>query len=194
MRHRRSTIRSAFSSWAEAKARAFSATCCRRRSTSSNSTLRARLEISQQCRPEDIEQVTAAYARLGVRATLKSFFDDVPERLGNAHLVICRSGASTVAEITVAGRPAIFVPYPHAADDHQRHNAAQVAAAGAGWLMAHDEFTAEGLAVRLVELAHRPHELAAAAEAARNFGKPDAAKALADLVEEYLPQTQGAAA
>jgi UDP-N-acetylglucosamine--N-acetylmuramyl-(pentapeptide) pyrophosphoryl-undecaprenol N-acetylglucosamine transferase len=159
-----------------------------------DATLRARIEVSQQCRPEDLETVTAAYARLGVAATLKSFFDDVPERIGQAHLVICRSGASTVAEITVAGRPAILVPYPHAADDHQRYNAEQVAAAGAGWTMTQSEFTAEALAVRLVELAHRPNELAAAAEAARNFGKPDAARALADLVEKFLPQNRGAAA
>jgi UDP-N-acetylglucosamine--N-acetylmuramyl-(pentapeptide) pyrophosphoryl-undecaprenol N-acetylglucosamine transferase len=90
-----------------------------------------------------------------------------------------------VAEITVAGRPAIYVPYPHAADDHQRYNAEAVAAAGAGWAIAQPEFTADALAARLVELAHRPQELVQAAAAARAFAKPDAAKALADLVEKH---------
>ena len=147
--------------------------------------LRSRLDITQQCRPEDLARVQDTYAKLGVKAALKSFFDDVPARLGAAHLVICRAGASTVAEITVAGRPAIYVPYPHAADDHQRYNAEAVAAAGAGWAIAQPEFTADALAARLVELAHRPQELVQAAAAARAFAKPDAAKALADLVEKH---------
>jgi UDP-N-acetylglucosamine--N-acetylmuramyl-(pentapeptide) pyrophosphoryl-undecaprenol N-acetylglucosamine transferase len=147
--------------------------------------LRARLDVAQQCRPEDLAGVQTAYEKIGVRATLKSFFDDVPARLGAAHLLVVRSGASTVAEITVAGRPAIYVPYPHAADDHQRYNAEAVAAAGAGWAIAQPQFTPDALAARLVELAHRPQELAHAAAAARAFGKPDAAKALADLVEKH---------
>jgi UDP-N-acetylglucosamine--N-acetylmuramyl-(pentapeptide) pyrophosphoryl-undecaprenol N-acetylglucosamine transferase len=150
-----------------------------------DAALRARLDIAQQCRPEDLASVQAAYAKLGVKAALKRFFDDVPARLGAAHLVICRAGASSVAEITVAGRPAVFVPYPHAADDHQRYNAEAVAAAGAGWAMPQPEFTADALAARLVELAHRPQDLARAAAAARAFAKAAAASALADLVEKY---------
>ncbi len=150
--------------------------------------LRSRIAIGQQCRPEDLERAGAAYAGLGIKAELKRFFDDVPERLASSHLLICRSGASTVAEITAAGRPAIFVPYPHAADDHQRFNAEQIAAAGAGWVLRQSEFTADALAARLVELVHRPHELAAAAESARAMGRPDAARALADLVERHVPQ------
>jgi UDP-N-acetylglucosamine--N-acetylmuramyl-(pentapeptide) pyrophosphoryl-undecaprenol N-acetylglucosamine transferase len=150
-----------------------------------DAALRARLEVAQQCRPEDLARVQAAYNKIGVKATLKSFFDDVPARLGAAHLLVVRAGASTVAEITVAGRPAIYVPYPHAADDHQRYNAEAVAAAGAGWAIAQPQFTADAIAARLVELAHRPQELAQAAAAARAFGNPDAAKALADLVEKH---------
>lgn len=150
-----------------------------------DAALRARLDLAQQCRPEDLSTVQAAYDKIGVKATLKSFFDDVPARLGAAHLLVVRAGASTVAEITVAGRPAIYVPYPHAADDHQRYNAEAVAAAGAGWAMKQTDFTADALAARLVELAHRPQELAHAAQAARAFAKPDAAKALADLVEKH---------
>lgn len=150
-----------------------------------DAALRARIDLAQQCRPEDLAGVQAAYDSIGVKATLKSFFDDVPARLGAAHLLIVRAGASTVAEITVAGRPAIYVPYPHAADDHQRYNAEAVAAAGAGWAIAQPQFTADALAARLVELAHRPPELANAAAGARAFAKPDAAKALADLVEKH---------
>jgi UDP-N-acetylglucosamine--N-acetylmuramyl-(pentapeptide) pyrophosphoryl-undecaprenol N-acetylglucosamine transferase len=157
-----------------------------------DAALRARIEIAQQCRPEDLAGVQAAYAKLGVKAALKSFFDDVPARLGAAHLVVCRAGASTVAEITVAGRPAIFVPYPHAADDHQRYNAEAVAASGAGWALPQPQFTADALAARLVELAHRPAELARAAAASRAFAKPDAAAALADLVEKHWPRPRTA--
>src|SRR5262249_36874096 len=119
------------------------------------------------------------------KATLKSFFDDVPARLGAAHLILCRAGASTVAEITVAGRPAIYVPYPHAAADHQRYNAEAVAAAGAGSAIEPPQFPADPPPARLVDLAHRPQELALAAAAARAFAQPEAAKALADLVEKH---------
>ncbi len=160
-----------------------------------DAALRARLEISQQCRPEDIDSGAAAYEKFGIRATLRSFFDDIPERIANAHLLICRSGASTVAEVTAAGRPAIFIPYPHAADDHQRYNAEQIEAAGAGWVLRQSDFTGEAFATRLVEHAPRPHELARAADAARAIGRPDAARALADLVEQHLPRDiQGKAA
>jgi UDP-N-acetylglucosamine--N-acetylmuramyl-(pentapeptide) pyrophosphoryl-undecaprenol N-acetylglucosamine transferase len=157
-----------------------------------DASLRARLEIVQQCRPEDLAIVEDAYAQLGVKATLKSFFDDVPSRLGAAQLVICRAGASTVAEVTVAGRPALYVPYPHAADDHQRYNADAVAAAGAGWAMPQPEFTPDALAARLVELVHRPQELVRAAAAARAFAKPGAAASLADLVEKHWPSARTA--
>jgi UDP-N-acetylglucosamine--N-acetylmuramyl-(pentapeptide) pyrophosphoryl-undecaprenol N-acetylglucosamine transferase len=146
--------------------------------------LRRRLRLSQQARPEDEARVTAAHAKTGVAAEVQSFFDDVPERLARAHLVVCRSGASTCAELTVAGRPAIFVPYPHAADDHQRFNAEQLVEAGAGWLVPEPEMTPMSLAHRLAELAREPQRLAAAADAAAGLGRPDAAQRLADLVLE----------
>ncbi len=148
--------------------------------------LRARLDVSQQCRPEDIEGVRAAYAGTGIAATLQSFFDDVPQRLAAAHLVIARSGASTVAELTAVGRPAILVPYPHATDDHQTDNAKAVAASGAAWLMPQSEFTIENLAARLQTLLSQPEHLAAAAGCARAAGTPDAAIRLADLVETLM--------
>ncbi len=98
--------------------------------------LRARLRITQQARPEDADAVRAAYAASGISAEIRPFFDDVPARLAKAQLAIARSGASTVAELTVIGRPAILVPYRYAADDHQSANARALEAAGAAWVMA----------------------------------------------------------
>src|SRR5262249_34186609 len=95
--------------------------------------LRGRISLAQQARPEDPARVPARYGRDGVDAELAPFFGDVPARLARAQLLICRAGASTVAELAAAGRPAILVPYPHAADDHQTANAAAFAGAGAGW-------------------------------------------------------------
>jgi UDP-N-acetylglucosamine--N-acetylmuramyl-(pentapeptide) pyrophosphoryl-undecaprenol N-acetylglucosamine transferase len=144
--------------------------------------LRRRISIVQQARPEDLERVRHAYAETGVAAELASFFTDVPARLARAHLVVSRSGASTVAELAMVGRPAILVPYPHAADDHQTANAAAVAASGAAWLVPQTEFTAAALAERLTQLFASPASLAAAASAAQARGRPDAAKHLADRV------------
>lgn len=151
--------------------------------------LRTRLTVSQQCRPEDLEMVRAAYAGTGIDATLDSFFADVPERMSGAHLVIARSGASTVAELTALGRPAILVPYPHAIDDHQTANAHAVDEAGGAWLMPQPAFTSETLAGRLEALFTQPGTLARAAGCARAAGRPDAAALLADLVA-VLPGTQ----
>ena len=91
---------------------------------------RARVEVIQQCRAEDIESARDIYLRAGIKARLETFFHDVPEILASSHLVISRSGASTVAEVTTAGRPAIFVPYPHHADMQQKANAETVADQG----------------------------------------------------------------
>ncbi|MEK9723326.1 MAG: undecaprenyldiphospho-muramoylpentapeptide beta-N-acetylglucosaminyltransferase [Rhodospirillaceae bacterium] len=145
-------------------------------------SLRARLQITQQCRPEDLDRVRAAYARIGVDADLNSFFADLPERIAEAHLVIGRSGASTVAELTTIGRPAILVPYPHAADDHQSGNAHAIDEAGGGWLMAETAFTPETLAKRLDSLFGLPAVLQRAAANARAVGRPDAAIDLAEMV------------
>lgn len=149
-------------------------------------SLRRRLAIVQQCRPEDLDAATAAYRAGGIAADLKSFFDDIPERLAAAHLLIARSGASTVAEMLAVGRPAILVPYPHAIDDHQSFNAHAVAEAGGGWLMPQDGFTAPALAARLESLLAVPATLERAAAAARAVGRPDAAVRLADMVMELM--------
>lgn len=144
--------------------------------------LRRRLRVTQQARSEDIEAVRRAHATNGIAAELGTFFDDVPARLARAHLVISRSGASTVAELAMIGRPAILVPYLHAADDHQTANARALEAAGGAWVMPQSSFTPSALADRLTILAGAPEMLARAAAAAYTLGRPDAARALADLV------------
>lgn len=144
--------------------------------------LRRRLEISQQCRAEDLQAVERAYAGLGVHVELSAFFDDVAARLTHAHLVICRAGASTVAEITTAGRSAILVPYPRATDDHQTANARAVEDAGGGWVMPENEFTGAALSARIEALLRRPAEISEAAAKAGAAGIPDAAARLAELV------------
>ena len=149
--------------------------------------LRGRIRIAQQCRPEDLEQVRAAYAAFALPATLADFFTDVAEHLAAAHLVISRSGASTVAELAAAGRPSILLPYPHATDDHQTANAAAFANAGGGWLVPEAEASPARLGERLAGLLAHPGALSLAAAAARNFGRRDAARRLADLAEELAP-------
>ena len=149
--------------------------------------LRERVHIAQQCRPEDLERVRAAYAALGRPVELAEFFADIADRIAAAHLVISRSGASTVAELAAAGRPAILLPYPHATDDHQTANAAAFCGAGGGWVMPEAEASAPRLAERLASLLAHPGALSLAAAAARNFGRRDAAQRLADLVEELAP-------
>ncbi len=150
--------------------------------------LKARLKVSQQCRPEDLDQTRNHYQSLGIDADLQTFFDDVPERLSAAHLLIGRAGASTVAETLMAGRPAILVPYPHAIDDHQTRNAHAIDEAGAGWLMPESAFTASGLAARLDSLFGLSAILEKAAAAAKKDAAKDAAGRLADVVCALLPQ------
>jgi UDP-N-acetylglucosamine--N-acetylmuramyl-(pentapeptide) pyrophosphoryl-undecaprenol N-acetylglucosamine transferase len=145
---------------------------------------RARLDIVQQSRPEDIDPVRATYAGAGIRAEVESFFNDLPKRMAAAHLVISRSGASTVSELAVIGRPAILIPYPFATDDHQTANASELANAGAAWLIQQRDLTAEKLSALLADIFSKPDDLAKRAEAAASLGKPDAAQRLADLVDE----------
>ncbi|WP_428486639.1 undecaprenyldiphospho-muramoylpentapeptide beta-N-acetylglucosaminyltransferase [Rhodopila sp.] len=151
-------------------------------------TFRAHVTVTQQCRAEDLERVAAAYAEAGITAELSAFFPDVAARLAAAHLVIARAGASTVAELAVAGRPAILVPLPGAIDDHQSANARVLAHAGGAWVMPQSHFTPTALADRLMCLLSDPVSLAAAAAAARDQARPDAADCLADLVEARIPQ------
>ncbi len=151
--------------------------------------LRHRLVLSQQCRPEDLDGVRQAYQGTGIQTTLESFFHDVPERLAAAHLVIARSGASTVAELTALGRPSILVPYPHAIDDHQTANAHALDDVGGGWLIPQTAFDAASLKARLLSLFTLPGSLTKAAACARAAGIPDAATRLADLVDRLASDT-----
>ncbi len=145
---------------------------------------RARLRIDQQCRKECINEVRKAYADMHVSADLAPFFTDVPARLASAHLVISRAGASTIAEITVAGRPVILVPYPHATGNHQMHNANTLENNQGGWVMPQEAFTAKALSARIEAFLGLPSSLAKAAHNARELGHPDAAGKLADTVEK----------
>lgn len=145
--------------------------------------LRARVRIDEQCRaPEELAATRAVYERLGVSADLSCFFADLPARLAGAHLVIARAGASTVAELATAGRPAILVPLPTSMDNHQYHNADAFEETGGGWVMAQDGFTPAALSARLEAFLTAPDALAKAAENARALGSPDAAEKLAELV------------
>ena len=148
--------------------------------------LRARLRVTQQCRAEDLGRTRAAYSASGVAAELATFFDDVPALLQAASLVVARSGASTVAELALAGRPAVLVPLPHAIDDHQTANARVLADAGAAWVAPQATLDAASLAALLTGLLTDPARLAAAAAAARTVARPNAAADLADAVEQVL--------
>ncbi|MDE2411035.1 MAG: undecaprenyldiphospho-muramoylpentapeptide beta-N-acetylglucosaminyltransferase [Sphingomonadales bacterium] len=147
--------------------------------------LRNRLQVTQQCRPEDIEVVRARYASHDIPAELGTYFEDMASRLADAHLFIGRAGASTIAELTDVGRPAILVPLPIATDDHQAYNTAEVCAAGGARMIRQDKFTPVELAKQIQAIAMNPETLATAAHAAWNCGYPDAASDLADLVEGF---------
>ncbi len=144
--------------------------------------LRRRLVITQQARAEDEASVKAFYERMDLAATVSPFFSDMAERLGGAHLVVSRSGASTVSEIAVIGRPAILVPYPHALDHDQAANAAKLEAEGGAMVERQADLSPERLASLIEGIAGDPARAEAMANAARATGIPDAARLLADLV------------
>jgi UDP-N-acetylglucosamine--N-acetylmuramyl-(pentapeptide) pyrophosphoryl-undecaprenol N-acetylglucosamine transferase len=143
---------------------------------------RFRMKIVQQVRPEQMESLTNIYKTMGVDATLAVFFHDMPNHLSKAHLVIARSGASTVAELTCAGRPAILVPLPTAAEDHQTVNARSMEAANAAWVIPQKIFSPEILAKQLEAYLASPDLLIQAADASHRLGKPEAAKQLAEMI------------
>lgn len=152
--------------------------------------LRARLRITQQARPEDLDRVREAYAASGVTAEIEPFFRDLPGRIARSHLIISRSGASTVSELAVIGRPAILVPLPGALDQDQAANAALLADIGAALMLPQTEFTPQRLAQELASRLGDAQGLTKAAQAAKSAGIPDAAERLADLVMR-LARAQG---
>lgn len=144
--------------------------------------LRRRLTVHQQVPGPTTEAVAAVYDASGVAHQLAPFFNDIPQRLAAAHLVVSRAGASTVAELAAAGRPAVMVPFPSATDDHQTANAQALVEAGGGWLMPQASLDAAGLAERLAALLGNPATLVRAAGCARAAAHLNAARDLADLV------------
>ena len=148
--------------------------------------LRLRLRVVQQARKEDAARVRTAYEGAGIAAEVAPFFTDMAQRLADAHLVIARAGASTTAELTVAGRPALLVPLPSAIDDHQTANAAILERAGAAWVLPQPRFTADAVTAQLTALLSDPSALAAASVAARAIARADAVALLADLVEQSM--------
>jgi UDP-N-acetylglucosamine--N-acetylmuramyl-(pentapeptide) pyrophosphoryl-undecaprenol N-acetylglucosamine transferase len=146
-------------------------------------SLRRRLQVVQQCRPDDIEQVRRQYADLGIPAEVMTYIEDMDAKLADAHLVIGRAGASTIAELTAAGRPAILVPFAAATDDHQTANAREMVKAGGARAIQQSNFTPEVLARQIEALAIDPVALNNAAGRALSVGRPHAARDLADLVE-----------
>lgn len=143
------------------------------------------LNIIQQSRPDAVDAVRAIYSRTELDFEIKSFFDDMPERIKTTHLFITRSGASSVAEMTAAGRPAIYVPFPWNRDNQQVFNAEQVEKAGGGWMILERNLTVEALKLTLQNLLESPETLQKAANAAKNQGRIDAAQRLADIVTEF---------
>jgi UDP-N-acetylglucosamine--N-acetylmuramyl-(pentapeptide) pyrophosphoryl-undecaprenol N-acetylglucosamine transferase len=144
--------------------------------------VRARLHVTQQAREEDLERVRGAYARMGVSAEVEAFFPDLPRRMAASHMVVSRSGASTVAELAAIGRPAILVPLPHALDQDQRANAEMLQKVNGAVMFDQSRFTPDRLAGEIARFAAEPGKLAAMAAAARGQGILDAADRLADLV------------
>ena len=149
--------------------------------------LRRRLQVQQQARAEDIDRVRAAYAEHGIPADVQTYLTDMPERLAWAHLVIGRAGASTIAELTAAGRPAILVPLPSATDDHQSANVREMVAAGGARAIAEADFTPVELAKQMQKLGLDAPALANAAARALTCGRPNATRDLADLIERIGP-------
>jgi UDP-N-acetylglucosamine--N-acetylmuramyl-(pentapeptide) pyrophosphoryl-undecaprenol N-acetylglucosamine transferase len=147
------------------------------------------LGIVHQTGEREYNDVEADYAQAGIQAEVSAFIDDMPAAFARADLLLCRSGASTVAEITAAGKPAIFVPFPRAADDHQRRNAEAIAGEGAAVLIPQPELTPERLAQTLVELLGDRQRLRQMSERARRLSHQDAAGRVARMVAELAERT-----
>jgi UDP-N-acetylglucosamine--N-acetylmuramyl-(pentapeptide) pyrophosphoryl-undecaprenol N-acetylglucosamine transferase len=148
------------------------------------SPFRWRLTVVQQVRQEDLAAVREAYKEANIAAHLAPFFRDLPERIANAHLVIARAGASTVAELTAIGRPALLVPLPHALDNDQLENAIRLEEGGGGWCLRQSDITPQRLSEELARLLGAPDLLANAAAKSKTMAKTEAVRKLADAVED----------
>ena len=148
--------------------------------------LRQRLRVAHQAREEDVDGVVAAYREMDISADVSPFFRDLPSRIAGAHLVIARSGASTIAELMVIGRPSILVPLPHALDNDQLKNAMKLAESGGAWCIEQKDLSPERLGRDIEALLADTDRLATVAKVAKSLGRPDAVVRLADLVEELI--------
>jgi len=148
--------------------------------------MRQRLRVHQQARPEQIDTLQHRYTDLGVIADIQSFYTDMPSLLGQSHLVICRAGASSVAELAAIGRPSLLLPLPSAMDDHQRMNALQMQDAGGGICLDETNLSAAVLATRLMQLLETPKTLSKMAKSARSLASPDAAGLIAAMAENLM--------
>ena len=160
--------------------------------------MRQRLHIHQQARPEQIDRLQHRYDELGITADIQSFYKDMPSLLGQSHLVICRAGASSVAELAAIGRPSLLLPLPSAMADHQRMNALQMQHAGGGICLDETNLSAAVLATRLMQLLENPKTLSKMAQSARSLACPDAASLIATMAENLMAavpaKNRGAAA
>lgn len=142
------------------------------------------LEITHQAGKTDIENVKSFYDKHTIPATVSSFFDNMDEVYQKSHLVICRSGAGTVTELATSGRPALFIPYPFAADNHQLKNAEVFVEAGAAWLVEQKDLSPEVLEKRIRHCFANPEELKEKAERMKTLAKPDAAREIVKALWE----------
>ena len=159
--------------------------------------MRQRLHLHQQARPEQIELLRHRYSDLGVTADVRSFYTDMPSLLGQSHLVICRAGASTLAELAAIGRPSLLLPLQNAMDDHQRMNALQMQDVGGGICLDETTLSAAVLSARLVQLLKTPRSLSKMAKSAQSLASPNAANLIVAIAENLMaaiPSKHGGAA
>ncbi|MEX5727044.1 UDP-N-acetylglucosamine--N-acetylmuramyl-(pentapeptide) pyrophosphoryl-undecaprenol N-acetylglucosamine transferase [Rhodovulum iodosum] len=152
--------------------------------------MRAHLRVAHQARPEDVDRVTAEYAAADIEADVQPFFDDVPARLAEAQLVISRAGASSVADISTVGRPAILIPFAAAAGDHQSANARGLYEAGGAIVIPESMLDPAALAEQIGAVLSQPDAAMRMANAALAFSRPDAAERLAEIVEALADKGQ----
>jgi len=144
------------------------------------------LQFIHQTGEQDEGWVRQAYAQAGIAAEVKAFFNDMAARYQQADLVICRAGATTVAELTAIGKAAVFVPFPFAADDHQTRNAEALVEAGAARMISQAELTGARLADTIVTCMQDDPLLRAMAEKARTLGRPGAAETIVDDLHDLM--------
>ncbi|MEM7616851.1 MAG: undecaprenyldiphospho-muramoylpentapeptide beta-N-acetylglucosaminyltransferase, partial [Pseudomonadota bacterium] len=149
--------------------------------------LRYKIIITHQCgKGDNPEEIKEQYYNIGIESEVDYFFNDIDQKIFNSHLIICRAGASTIAEIATVGRPAIMVPYPYSADNHQYYNALHVETNNGGWLYKQEDFSEASLSRKLIELLNNKNKLSYAANQMKKLNKPQAAENFSNLIEEYF--------